>query len=1179
VARFKPSKSGSWFAPPKDGYRSVNLKLDYGNPEIVSEYLLTHKSADVLEKIIASTENESRDRANSIIAPYGSGKSSLLLVLSALLENRKPMQKVLAKVQNHFSLLTPTLAKNVGRLRKEKNEYIVVILSGDEGSLELAFRLGLKEAFERRGLNKLWKKITATDQGGAAPSNDSYDGTIDIYKKAAEGLRAAGYKGIFVLHDEFGKVLEGQQINPRPGDLFFLQSFAELCSRSGKRQIHLCLSLHQGFSQYAHRLPVYVRNEWAKIEGRFRTFNYVEDSLQVYSLIGHAVKKLRNQNFKGAVPEIKKIIKPYAKVIRSIPAFRSLGSPKHIEQLLEDVFPLDPIALYVLPRLSARVAQNERTLFHFILGQERDCLFPIIDRSGAESLSLVHGANLFEYFSDLMQRDTGVGGVYRRYGEIATALGRLAPEDDLAQSLIKAIGIINIINEPSKLPTTLEVIEWALGAFRAPERQRLHAVLDRLVQAKILLFRRHNQEYRIWEGSDIDLNGLLRQKKAEYESHFRPSAVLASKISAPYTLPHRYNEVHGMVRYFEGMFSSVDEIRHLEWDETLGNFPRIDGRIYYVLAENQPEIDAAIELAQKQQNSQIVFAIPRYPLNISEPLLELQCLEMLLADSAFVAHDPILQRELSELADDCLSAVQRKLMRLMEPRYRETIWVYSGERREEVTSQAALQRLVSEICAKVFPSTPTFHNELINRRQPSATIVNARKKLLRAILDRNGAEQLGLTGFGPDVSMFRAVLAPGLYQEIQKGRWAFVGSEQIKNVQVKRVVKAIEDYLFECSAQPRPMSSLISQLVSPPLGLREGVLPILFAAVFQAFPLPLNVMVDGVFVKELKAETFERMLLAPEKVAIQCVKLGDEISQYLVGLEMLFTPGKVQSSDFRSQRELLHYALESIYRWIHQLPSCTMTTQQLSSTSITLRTTLVKATDPVALVLREIPEIYVSGQEFKTGETVDWMTAEQRQIILGGLKGTIDELNAFKTQLRKQVEKVFRKHFADNGKDPKSLIEVLRTWLSNLTNNIREYLDDPQCSGFVARVQSNYETDETMVESLASLVTGRSITYWDDSFLRQFELGLLGIKKRIRDTNDLLVKRDGTTLPISPHEWTVRIERGGRPSAEWVMSDLTIRDDLLTVKSRVEKIFEELAQSLTSEERQRVLLELLKEGL
>jgi hypothetical protein len=145
----------------------------------------------------------------------------------------------------------------------------------------------------------------------------------------------------------------------------------------------------------------------------------VEDSLQIYSLIAHAVQKLRSPVLTSAIA---KAIKPYIRPTKNIPGLGSLGSTKEVERLLENTFPLNPITLYVLPRLSARVAQNERTLFHFLLGQESDCLFPIIEHS-ANAQHLVSVAHLFDYFSDVMQRDTGVGGVYRRYGEIVTALG------------------------------------------------------------------------------------------------------------------------------------------------------------------------------------------------------------------------------------------------------------------------------------------------------------------------------------------------------------------------------------------------------------------------------------------------------------------------------------------------------------------------------------------------------------------------------------------------------------------------------------------------------------------------------------------------------------------------------------------------------------------------------------
>ena len=41
-------------------------------------------------------------------------------------------------------------------------------------------------------------------------------------------------------------------------------------------------------------------------------------------------------------------------------------TPSELQSLLRRAYPLEPTTLYLLPRLSGRVAQNERTLFSFL---------------------------------------------------------------------------------------------------------------------------------------------------------------------------------------------------------------------------------------------------------------------------------------------------------------------------------------------------------------------------------------------------------------------------------------------------------------------------------------------------------------------------------------------------------------------------------------------------------------------------------------------------------------------------------------------------------------------------------------------------------------------------------------------------------------------------------------------
>ena len=106
-----------------------------------------------------------------------------------------------------------------------------------------------------------------------------------------------------------------------------------------------------------------------------------------------------------------------------------------------------------------------------------------------------------------------------------------------------------------------------------------------------------------------------------------------------------------------------------------------------------------------------------------------------------------------------------------------------------------------------------------------------------------------------------------------------------------------------------------------------------------------------------------------------------------------------------------------------------------------------------------------------------------------------------------QVARITRKTFGLSQGDIEGLRDDLRKWVSSCESDLREYVEDPQCSGMLERIRSEYETDLKLVESLASLVTGRSVAHWDDSYLKQYELGLLSLIDRLIRTNALLAKR------------------------------------------------------------------------
>ena len=73
--------------------RSVNLERDAARHEPLDGYVVTARALDVVERIAATAATGSAGGAWSITGPYGSGKSSLALLLDAALGRRSRLQR------------------------------------------------------------------------------------------------------------------------------------------------------------------------------------------------------------------------------------------------------------------------------------------------------------------------------------------------------------------------------------------------------------------------------------------------------------------------------------------------------------------------------------------------------------------------------------------------------------------------------------------------------------------------------------------------------------------------------------------------------------------------------------------------------------------------------------------------------------------------------------------------------------------------------------------------------------------------------------------------------------------------------------------------------------------------------------------------------------------------------
>ena len=460
-----------------DFLRSINIDFDADEPERIAHYYPTEKSTGLLRKIL-SLDHE---RSLLVAAPYGSGKSMIATYALHSVENRKEARDYLKNINERLERIDRSLhGWQSERIQKWSRQGLVIAINGFSEDVCRQLLSAACLSFERIG------KETSTDPLHKLLRTDSI-GLLDCLDTLKQCVVSAKLDRVLILWDEFGRHLETLVAEGKSAELNNLQTLSEFSARQKSIPWSLSLFLHQGFLNYASSLPNSLRREWKKIEGRFLSVDYVEDSREIYRLIGEIVSAQRGASIKMA----KSNLVDKAKELIGVGRFEGF-KPKQLAELLQRTFPLSPTVVELLPRISARVSQNERTLFNFLFDLDY------------KARSIGAGV-LFDYFSDQMQADVDVGGTHRQWLETQSALSKVSGDKELELVLkttcLLGLGLSGERNRATKSQVAIAVAGW--GDVATAED-----LLAELINRKLLLHRKHSDEVSVWHGTDLDLRGV-----------------------------------------------------------------------------------------------------------------------------------------------------------------------------------------------------------------------------------------------------------------------------------------------------------------------------------------------------------------------------------------------------------------------------------------------------------------------------------------------------------------------------------------------------------------------------------------------------------------------------------------------------------------------------------------------
>ncbi len=1187
------------FIKVNEGFQySINLQYDLNKYSKITGYIPTNASVEILKSYLTSIYYDSKDRASILVGPYGKGKSHLLLIILAIIsmKNEAEEQRTIDFLCNKIGNIDVEVKQMILEIRGQNKKLLPVIINSNYYDLNQAFLVAIKDALEREGLSELkpktyfesiietitiWKneyaetykifKEKLKEKGITIKLfkdkiNNYDDNAFEIFKeihpKITSGtefnplinsdiirlfeeinsklFELGNYTGIFVVFDEFSKFLEASVTRNSARDIKLIQDFAELANRSGKNQIHLCCITHKSVNDYISNLPKEKIDAWRGVEGRFKELYFASSSQQNYELIANAIIKDQEKfrNFKD--------INNYeiTRVLDECESTSIFNDTNNYSSLIGDgCFPLNPISSYVLPRVSEKVAQNERTLFTFLAKDEKGSLvnFLYLNKGKADFLTIDF---IYDYFETLFKKEVFNESVHTIWLKANNALSKT--KDKIQRKIIKSLAVINIVNEFERLSPTDLYIRASLGLTN----DIFESAITQLVNKQIILRKKSDGIYRFLPGSDLDIIKKITDRKSINSNKINVKEILDNIVSLSFELPKKYNDEKEMVRYFKKEFITVNEFLNIRTIKDLTFESNSDGVILYLIHYSKEEKEKALKKLVELNDSRILVCILNSNFSKDEEIRELLAIKSLKNDVEFNQNE-LAAQELEIFEEDVTEDIENYINVNYDVKNGLCgYYDFHGERLY-IKKVHQLNRKISDICFEVFSNTPVVNNELINKNKISSPILKARDKIIQYIFEEmEKGHDFVTKGNGPETTIFRVAI---------KRKGLLDGTES-NDQNLNEILDVIKNFILSSEEKKKSFSDLYDIFYNAEFkyGLRSGIIPIYLALKMKDY-LDKIVIYFGEKEVPLSVETLNRINETPNKYFILLEEGSKEKENYIINLDNLFNEYKSKKEAGYSRYTTI---LESIQSWIYGLPKYSKDCQIASYNKysnidfdiIQFRKLLLKFdSNPRDLLLNKLPNKIFNKNSL-----------EQCFTRITVIKNLLDNFIVnTKKYLILETKEIFEKGYKGEFKT------ALENWYKDLDKDNIEHLYDVNSNAVLKLMpEISKKNDDYIIEKLAKIVTGLSIEDWQDDTVKQYLHDIQEIKDTITNYKKEEKIKNNHSYNISFFINDKQVNKS------FESTDISVIGK--TLYDNIEEAFDDYAESIDVNEKRNILMKLLE---
>lgn len=1191
----------------KEFQSSVNIAFDLYDDNKIKNFIPTLSAIKLIEEIFLSTNFNSTQRARILVGAYGRGKSHIVLVILSLLLKKdiRIFNNILSRIKNY----NEDMYQYIFNYLNSEKKILPIVISGNGGTLSQAFLIGLQQTLKNEGLEelmpktnyysviktinnwqekypetyvklknkleqpineflakieeydlksyRLFEKIYPELTSGSNFSPFLITDIIELYENITLKLKEKGYLGIYIVYDEFSKFLEGNIEETNMNEIKLLQDFAEKCNRSGYLQMHLLLISHKELSNYLSKnLSKEILDAWRGVSGRFLEVGVQDNFEQTYEIISQVIKKDEKfwknfQNkFKKNFEELENSL-----IIKEILLEKNL----EIKKVVRECYPLHPITTFILPRLSEKIAQNERTLFTFLSANQKYSLNDFLNQINEEKFKLLTPDYVFDYFDFLLRKENYNSEIYKIYKLVKTVLLKVE-EKILESKILKTIALIYIVEQFEKLAPTQENI---IEIFK--EEYSTNEIIDalKILQEKecVVYLKLSNNYLKIKESSGVDIEGEILKYKEKNLMKLSAMDLLNSLPFDNYLYPTRYNDENEIIRYFDFIFVKSSEIYNKNYLKLKKQYS--DGVVFGIIPASQEDINTlSTILSEEQTNKQIIFVIPKKYKNINNLVYRYKSVEELKIQTE---EDKILEEEYELILKDLQEVLFNYIDSFIRPERMEVNYYYLGQK-QNIYRKAHLSNLLSKICEEIFYKTPIINNEMINKNILSTATLNSRNKLVGKLLDNILEENLGLKGNGQEVTIMRSLLLNN--RILEKDIYGNISINlQIDDKKLNEVLKEIDN--FFCKIITNNWTSfevLYDKLLLPEnnIGLKKGIIPIYLALLIHKYKKYI-IIKSEIGEEKIDVELLNKINNNPEKYFVYVEDWNNEKNEYLKGLSNIFLE---YISGEREGLNNFKYQVLGMKQWYLSLPKYSKESikeylgnnnyQEIKEEKINfLKSLKLEIENPREYLFEKIFKIF-GYNEFNLEILKD--LKENKNYFENILEN-------LKENLINDVKRIF------NGKEDASLVSIMKDWEEELNLKTKEHIFNKNENRVLDLISNSDNNEKRLIEKLARVVSSLRIEDWNKNTIERFLQELKEIKYSIEEFDKNILENLEITENNS-YQIIFTDEKGKEKKKTFEKIDYSRRATLLY--NDLLSSIDEMGESISQQEIRQILIEILQ---